>query len=138
MASATAVAVIRRLKCDGAALAAPGRGKHTVLKTTLSVGTRLPRIPAERVIPDWEGAPLPIGKYICGDLALSDPEPGLVPPSSCLAELIADPEAQRWARDCAWLPGTGQCRKRPCSTECLFRPLRETEARRLLRLRRQR
>jgi hypothetical protein len=50
--------------------------------------------------------------------------------------LAADPEAARWARDCAWVPGTGHCCDRLCSELCLFRPQREAEAARLMRWRR--
>jgi hypothetical protein len=55
-----------------------------------------------------------------------------------IAELAADPEAVRWARDCAWVPGTGYCRNRPCSGRCLFRPQREAELRRLKQARQRR
>jgi len=55
-----------------------------------------------------------------------------------IAEIVADPEAGRWARDCAWVPGTGHCRNHPCSTACLFRAQRAAEARRILRWRRKR
>ena len=50
--------------------------------------------------------------------------------------LAADPEAARWARDCAWVPGTGHCRDRACSEACIFRPQREAEALRVVRWRR--
>jgi len=62
----------------------------------------------------------------------------LAPFPSAIAELAADPQAARWARDCAWVPGTGHCRNRPCSPACLFLPQRAAEARRLLRWRRRR
>ena len=60
------------------------------------------------------------------------------PLSGGIAELAADPRALRWARECAWLPGTGYCRNRPCSAECLFRPQREAEMMRLKTDRRRR
>jgi hypothetical protein len=69
---------------------------------------------------------------------VSDLDDGLAPIPSPIAELAADPEAARWARDCAWVPGTGHCRNRPCSAACLFRPQRVAEARRVLRWRRRR
>jgi hypothetical protein len=69
---------------------------------------------------------------------VSDFDDALAPLPSPIAELVADPEAQRWARDCAWIPGTGHCRNRPCSTCCLFRAQRAAEARRILRWRRKR
>ena len=69
---------------------------------------------------------------------MSDFDDALAPLSSPIAEFAADPEAQRWARDCAWIPGTGHCRNRPCSTACLFRPQRVAQARRVLRWRRMR
>jgi hypothetical protein len=65
-------------------------------------------------------------------------DPGPVRPASPIAELAAHPESPRWARDCAWVPGTGHCRNRPCSVACLFRAQREAEALRLERTRRQR
>jgi hypothetical protein len=62
----------------------------------------------------------------------------LAPPPSPIAEIVADPEAGRWARDCAWVPGSGHCRNRPCSTACLFHVQRAAEARCILRWRRKR
>ena len=44
-----------------------------------------------------------------------------------------------WARACAWVPGTGHCRRRDCGADCVFRAQREVEAqvvRRWRRLRR--
>ena len=58
--------------------------------------------------------------------------------SSPIAELAAQPEAVRWARDCAWVPGTGYCRNRPCGAGCLFRAQREAEALRVTGARRRR
>ena len=51
-------------------------------------------------------------------------------------ELAVDPAAAGWARACAWVPGTGHCRRRDCLSACLFRPQREAEARRVQRWRR--
>jgi hypothetical protein len=62
----------------------------------------------------------------------------LGPLRSLIAEIIADPEAGRWARDCAWVPGTGHCRNRPCSAACLFRGQRTAELARVVRWRRER
>jgi hypothetical protein len=45
------------------------------------------------------------------------------------ALLAGDPAAARWARDCAWVPGTGYCRNNPCSELCLLYPQRQAEAR---------
>ena len=67
-----------------------------------------------------------------------DFDDGLTPVRPLIAELAADPEAARWARDCAWVPGTGYCRNRPCASACLFRAQRAAEARRILRGRRKR
>lgn len=50
--------------------------------------------------------------------------------------LAAEPEAMRWASDCAWVPGTGHCRDRNCGWTCVFRPQREAEAARIGRWRR--
>jgi len=58
------------------------------------------------------------------------------PTSSLQAQdLAADPEAARWARVCAWLPGTGYCGNRECSADCVFRPQREADAGRVQRWR---
>jgi hypothetical protein len=69
---------------------------------------------------------------------VSDFDDGLAPLLSPIAEFAADPEAARWARDCAWVPGTGHCRNRPCGTACLYRAEREAEAMRVRRSRRRR
>lgn len=52
------------------------------------------------------------------------------------ADLAQEPEATRWARDCAWVPGTGYCRRRDCGHDCLFRAQRAAEVQRLHRWRR--
>jgi hypothetical protein len=67
-----------------------------------------------------------------------DFEGGLAPLASPIAELVADPQARRWARDCAWVPGTGHCRNRPCASACLFRAQRTAEAELVMRWRRRR
>ena len=69
---------------------------------------------------------------------MSDFDEALALLPSPIAELAADPEAARWARECAWVPGTGYCRNRPCGAACLFRAQRAAEARRILRCRRRR
>jgi hypothetical protein len=51
-------------------------------------------------------------------------------------DLAGEPAATRWARICAWVPGTGHCRNRDCGEDCVFRSQREAEAARLLRWRR--
>ena len=56
----------------------------------------------------------------------SDPAPRASP--ACIARLAAKPDAARWARNCAWVPGSGYCRNRPCSTQCVFREQRAAEA----------
>ena len=53
-------------------------------------------------------------------------------------EIAAHPDAARWARDCAWLPGTGYCPGHRCSQECVFRAQRESEARLIIETRRSR
>jgi hypothetical protein len=58
--------------------------------------------------------------------------------SSRAADLAAAPDAARWARDCAWVPGSGHCRNRPCNNVGPFREQRETEASRIEHARRQR
>jgi hypothetical protein len=50
--------------------------------------------------------------------------------------LAAEPDAARWARSCAWLAGTGHCRRRDCNDACIFREQRQAEARRIARWRR--
>jgi len=67
---------------------------------------------------------------------VSDFDDGAVPAASPIAELASHPDAARWARDCAWVPGTGHCRNRPCCGTCLFRAQREAEALRLRQSRR--
>ena len=52
------------------------------------------------------------------------------------AGLAQEAGAARWARVCAWVPGTGHCCNRDCSQACTFRPQREAEARRVRRWRR--
>ena len=66
--------------------------------------------------------------------AESDTSPELVK----LIELALHPDALHWAHECGWVPGTGHCRRRGCASECLFRPEREAEGRRLVRSRRRR
>jgi hypothetical protein len=56
--------------------------------------------------------------------------------ASRVENLAAEPDVARWARDCAWVPGTGHCRNRDCSAACVFREQREAEARRVWRWRR--
>jgi len=68
----------------------------------------------------------------------SDPDLRPAPPPGRIALLTAKPEAARWARECAWVPGTGYCRRRPCSPECAFNDQRVAEAARLVSWRRQR
>jgi hypothetical protein len=69
---------------------------------------------------------------------VSDNDPGLPQPRGRVAELAAHPDGVRWARDCAWVPGTGHCRNRRCSSKCLFREERTAEVQRVARARRQR
>ena len=47
-------------------------------------------------------------------------------------------EARYWAENCNWEPGTGYCRKRPCSSKCVFRDQRMREAERVINARRRR
>src|SRR4051794_21105227 len=79
-------------------------------------------IPSQRSLPE----PMPA------------PEPILSPELAALIELAGHPDTLRWAHECGWVPGTGHCRNRDCSTECLFQPQREAEARRIVRTRRRR
>jgi hypothetical protein len=67
-----------------------------------------------------------------------DVDPGLLPASSAIAQLVAEPGAAHWAQSCAWVPGTGHCRNRPCATECLFHAQRDAEAMRVTQARRRR
>jgi hypothetical protein len=68
----------------------------------------------------------------------SDPELAPDPSLARIAQLAAVPDADRWARECAWVPGTGYCRKRPCSSKCVFRDQRMCEAERVINARRKR
>jgi len=64
---------------------------------------------------------------------------GLSSPSKLhLTELAASLDASYWADRCAWVPGTGHCRDRDCSADCLFRPQRNAEARQVVVRRRRR
>jgi hypothetical protein len=67
-----------------------------------------------------------------------DFDPGPMPASPVIAQLIAEPGAAHWAQSCAWVPGTGHCRNRPCAVECLFRAQRDAEATRVKQARRRR
>src|SRR5438046_1353932 len=69
---------------------------------------------------------------------VAHPDADASPSIALILELAADPDAPRSARDCGWVPGTGYCRCRPCGADCLFRRQCETEARRVIRLRRAR
>ena len=53
-------------------------------------------------------------------------------------ELASQPNALFWAEHCGWVPGTGHCRDRKCSPDCIFRPQRLAEVRRIARERRRR
>jgi hypothetical protein len=55
-----------------------------------------------------------------------------------IVDLLADSNVSRWARDCAWTPGTGHCRNQPCNTACSFRAQREAEMQRVIRARQRR
>jgi hypothetical protein len=68
----------------------------------------------------------------------SGPDGATAPALTRIAQLAAKPDAVRWARDCAWVPGSGHCRNRPCSTECVFREQRTAEAEWVTSARRQR
>ena len=68
----------------------------------------------------------------------SDFKPRFASSLARVVELAADPEAPRWARDCAWVPGTGYCRNHSCAAKCVFRAEREAEAARVICLRRRR
>jgi hypothetical protein len=65
-------------------------------------------------------------------------EPGPSPELLQFIELASHPDALHWAHECGWVPGTGHCRQRDCASACLFRPQREAEAGRILRIRRRR
>jgi hypothetical protein len=67
-----------------------------------------------------------------------DPEAILGPSLARVAQLAAKPDADRWAHECAWVPGTGYCRKRSCSTKCVFRDQRMNEVERVINARRKR
>lgn len=69
---------------------------------------------------------------------MTDSDTGPGTPADRIAELIARPDAARWALDCGWVPGTGHCRNRPCGAECPFREQREAEASRVEHARRRR
>jgi len=66
------------------------------------------------------------------------PPSGATPadPPSRAAQLADEPGAARSARDCAWVSGTGHCRRRDCGEACVFRAQRVAEAGRVARWRR--
>ena len=86
----------------------------------------------------WEWTPFLGAKDLLVELMPSGFDADFVPLPPRIAELIAHPEGARWAQDCGWVPGTGHCRNAPCSSECLLRVDRQTEARRLVCARRRR
>jgi len=67
-------------------------------------------------------------------------EPGSGPAPALLrarvVALAARPGATFWARECGWVPGTGYCRRRPCSGACVFRDQNRSEANRIAGTRR--
>jgi len=64
----------------------------------------------------------------------SSPAPRLLP--AHIVALAARPGAAFWARGCGWVPGTGFCRRRPCSAACVFRAQNTAEADRIAGTRR--
>jgi hypothetical protein len=48
-----------------------------------------------------------------------------------VVEFASRPGAAFWAQQCAWVPGTGLCRRRSCSTACVFHDQRSAEAERV-------
>jgi hypothetical protein len=50
-------------------------------------------------------------------------------------ELAEEPAALGWARSCAWIPGTGHCRRRDCGGDCVFHPQFQAETARVRRWR---
>jgi len=62
------------------------------------------------------------------------PMPALLP--ARVLALAAHPGASIWARECGWVPGTGYCRRRPCSVACVFRDQIMAEADRIAGTRR--
>jgi hypothetical protein len=61
---------------------------------------------------------------------------GFFNPITHAQNLAAEPDAARWARECAWVPGTGHCRHRDCGDICVFHAQRAAESRRVQRWRR--
>jgi|HubBroStandDraft_4_1064222.scaffolds.fasta_scaffold541830_1 hypothetical protein len=59
-------------------------------------------------------------------------------PSQNVERLANAPEAERWAYDCGWLPGTGHCDYPGCSERCVFYEGREAEIRQIQIARRRR
>ena len=49
------------------------------------------------------------------------------PSATAIRRLAALPEAEHWAHDCGWLPGTGYCLQRDCAAACIFHIDREHE-----------
>jgi hypothetical protein len=70
------------------------------------------------------------------ETAMAAFEAGRPDTASRAADLAAEPDAMRWAELCAWVPGTGHCRRRDCNPDCTFRAQREAESRSVARWRR--
>ena len=66
----------------------------------------------------------------------STPPPEQIP--SEIEKLLATPDAEHWAANCGWMPGTGYCANRDCSVACVFRAQRGADAARVQYYRRQR
>ncbi|MBV9824831.1 MAG: hypothetical protein JO001_03990 [Alphaproteobacteria bacterium] len=56
-------------------------------------------------------------------------------PPAAITELLDDNDAERWARDCGWIPGSGYCRNRDCTGECPFGTQLAAERARVIRAR---
>jgi hypothetical protein len=62
----------------------------------------------------------------------TDTNLALGPGPARIVELAARPDAASWARECAWVPGTGYCHRNPCSAACVFNDQRVAEAERVV------
>jgi len=67
---------------------------------------------------------------------MAAPEAGSPDQLSRARELAHEPDAVRWARVCAWIPGTGHCCNRDCTAACPFQAQRAADARNVARWRR--
>ena len=91
-----------------------------------AMGSRIARrlVDAGHELVVWNRTPDKAAELVGSGATLAESPAAAAREAEVVITMVADPEALRWARDCAWVPGTGHCRNRPCNTGCLFRARR--------------